>query len=81
MDVRPYLALADLFIIPTKNEGRKEGMPIAPLEAMAMGKIVLGSNVSGVTDILKEFPENLFEAGNIKELERKIVKFKSMDLY
>jgi glycosyltransferase involved in cell wall biosynthesis len=79
MDVRQYLALADLFIIPTKDEGRKEGMPIAPLEAMAMGKIVLGLRISGITDILKEFPENLFEAGNIKELEGKIVKFKSMD--
>ncbi|MFB9271735.1 MULTISPECIES: glycosyltransferase [Flavobacteriaceae] len=79
MDVRPYLALADLFIIPTKDEGRKEGMPIAPLEAMAMGKIVLGSKISGIKDILKEFPENLFEAGNIIELERKIVEIKSMD--
>jgi len=79
MDVRPYLAVADLFIIPTKDEGRKEGMPIAPMEAMAMGKIVLGSRISGITDILEEFPESLFEAGNIKELEYKIVKFKSVD--
>jgi len=77
MDVRPYLALADLFVIPTKDRG--EGFPIAPLEAMAMGKIVIGSRVPGIKDLLNKFPENLFEAGNIKELERKIVKIKSMD--
>lgn len=76
-DVRPYLSMADLFVIPTKDEGRKEGMPIAPLEAMAMGKIVVGSRISGITDILKEFPDNLFEAGNMDELVNKIIVVKS----
>ena len=38
LDVRPYLAMADLFAIPTKDEGRKEGLPIAPMEAMASGR-------------------------------------------
>src|SRR5690606_10055836 len=28
-DVRPYLSTSDLFIIPTLDEGRKEGMPMA----------------------------------------------------
>ena len=41
MDVRPYLAVADVFVIPTLGKG--EGLPIAPLEAMASGRIVLGS--------------------------------------
>lgn len=77
-DVRPYLAMADIFVIPTKDEGRKEGMPIAPLEAMAMGKIVLGSRVSGITDILKEFQENLFEPDNVSELMYNILKIKNI---
>ena len=78
LDVRPYLALADLFVIPTKDEGRKEGLPIAPLEAMASGRIVIGSTISGIKDILKPFPECLFEAGSISHLTEKIQYIKSM---
>lgn len=72
LDVRPYLAVADLFVIPTKNEGRKEGMPIAPLEAMASGRIVIGSNISGIKDILKKRKSLLFEPGNVLDLVSKI---------
>ncbi len=78
INVRPYLAIADLFVIPTKNEGRKEGLPIAPLEAMASGCVVLGSNISGIKDILKQFPDCLFEGGNIRPLADKIIHFKEM---
>ena len=72
MDVKPYLALANVFIIPTKNEGRKEGIPNAPLEAMAMERVVLGSNISGINDILKNFPDCLFTADSVNELSEKI---------
>lgn len=72
MDVRSYLDLADVFVIPTKDEGRKEGLPIAPLEAMALGKIVIGSNISGIKDILKFFPNQLFEASNVEDLKAKL---------
>ena len=78
LDVKPYLALANLFVIPTKDEGRREGIPNAPLEAMATECIVLGSNVSGVKDILKEFPDCLFQASNIDELATKILSIKNM---
>ncbi len=75
LDVKPYIALADIFVIPTKNEGRREGMPVAPLEAMAMGIPVIGANISGVKDILKGFPELLFEPSNTEELRQKIEGF------
>ncbi len=75
IDVRPYLSLADLFVIPTKNEGKREGMPVAPLEAMAMGVPVIGSNVSGVKDILEDYPDMLFEASDIEFLKQKINDF------
>lgn len=78
LDVRPYLALSDLFVIPTKDEGRREGIPNAPLEAMAMERIVLGSNISGIRDILKVFPDLMFQADNISELENKIKKIMNM---
>jgi glycosyltransferase involved in cell wall biosynthesis len=78
LDVIPYLSLADLFVIPTKDEGRREGIPNAPLEAMAMECVVLGSNISGVKDILRTFPSCLFEASNVNELAEKIAYIKDM---
>lgn len=72
LDVKPYLALSDLFVIPTKDEGRREGIPNAPLEAMSMERIVIGSNISGIRDILEVFPENMFQADATLELADKI---------
>jgi glycosyltransferase involved in cell wall biosynthesis len=73
-DVRPFLADSDLFVIPTLNEGRKEGMPMALVEAMCMGIPVLGSNISGINYVLKDFPSLLFEAKNESDLSHKINK-------
>ncbi|MBU2929549.1 glycosyltransferase [Winogradskyella psychrotolerans] len=78
-NVQDYLSVADLFVIPTKNEGKKEGMPMAPVEAMAMGIPVLGSRIAGITDILKNFEDHLFQAGDIEELSKLICLFARMD--
>lgn len=67
-DVRPYLQATDLYLIPTLNEGRKEGLPMAPVEAMSCERVVCGSNIPGVSDILSDFPEFLFESGDYKSL-------------
>jgi len=72
LDVRPFLSLADVFCIPTCSVG--EGMPIAPLEAMSMSVPVIGSNVSGISDILEGFEEWLFETRNVYDLIWKIEK-------
>lgn len=71
-DVRPFLAQSELYVIPTLNEGRKEGMPMALVEAMSMGIPVLGSDISGINFVLKDFPELLFKAGNSTDLARQI---------
>jgi glycosyltransferase involved in cell wall biosynthesis len=71
-DIRPFLANSDLYVIPTLNEGRKEGMPMALVEAMCMAKTVLGSDISGINFVLKQFPELLFEASNVEQLKNKI---------
>jgi glycosyltransferase involved in cell wall biosynthesis len=71
-DVRPYIAASDLYVIPTLNEGRKEGMPMALVEAMSMGVPVLGSDISGINFVLKDFKTLLFEAGNEEVLSKKI---------
>ncbi|HXJ99830.1 MAG TPA: glycosyltransferase, partial [Gelidibacter sp.] len=77
-DVRPYIANADLYVIPTLNDGRKEGMPMALVEAMSMGIPVLGSDISGIKFVLKVYKNLLFEAGNHMELSQAIVHVKNL---
>lgn len=72
LDVRPYLKKADLFVIPTLDEGRKEGMPVAPLEAMSMGLPVIGSKIAGIKDVLKAYPERLFKPADAGDIANKI---------
>ncbi len=72
MNVVDYLNTAELFVLTTLNEGRKEGSPVALLEAMATGRMVLGSAVPGINDQLAAFPELLFEAGNAPQLAEKL---------
>jgi glycosyltransferase involved in cell wall biosynthesis len=74
-DVRPFLVNSDLYVIPTLNKGRKEGMPMALVEAMAMGVPVLGSNISGINFVLKDFPTLQFNAGDSDDLSQKIHLF------
>lgn len=74
-DVRPFLVESDLYIIPTLDDSRKEGMPMALVEAMSMAIPVMGSNISGINYVLKDFPELLFEAGNYLDLSQKIDYF------
>lgn len=73
-NVSDYYSIGKLFVLPTLNIGRREGCPVALLEALASGLQVLGSNVSGIKDVLNEFQENLFIEGNSEELKKKIEK-------
>ena len=68
--------MADLFIITTKKKG--EGLPVALLEAMASGCIVLGTDVPGIRDVLEIFPDCLFPPGDIQILSKMIKEFKMM---
>ena len=70
--VKDYLEVSELFVLPTKNEGRREGSPVSLLEAMSMGLYVLGSKIPGIKDQLSNFPELMFEAGNVQELSGKM---------
>ena len=74
-DIRPYLDHAEIFVLPTKNEGRKEGSPVSLLEAMANGKVVFGSDVPGIKDQLENFPDFIFSAGAIDDLATKLSKY------
>ncbi len=47
-DVPDLLFAADIYVLPSLWEG----LPIALLEAMAMGKAVIGSNVDGTSEVI-----------------------------
>lgn len=70
MNITDYLNHAELFVLPTLDKG--EGSPVALLEAMANGKVVFGTNVPGIKDQLKDFPNYLFDSKNSEELALKL---------
>ena len=48
--IRQYLSAADVYVFPS----RREGFPVAPLEAMACGLPIVASSAPGVADIFEE---------------------------
>ena len=49
-----------------------EGAPIAIQEAMANGKVIIGSDIPGIRDQLKLFKSNIFKGGSIEDLYEKL---------
>ena len=49
-DVRPYIEKSHVFVLPSY----REGLPRAGLEAMAMGRAVIATDVPGCREIIKE---------------------------
>ena len=50
-DVRPYIAAADCIVLPTFY---KEGVPRCLLEAAAMAKPIVATDVSGCRDVVED---------------------------
>jgi len=77
LNINDYLNTSELFVLPTKEKG--EGSPVALLEAMACGINVIASKIPGIKDQLENYPNHMFEAGNIEELSIKLDKYMSLD--
>ena len=50
----PFLAEIDIVILPTWNRWRREGCPVALLEAMACAKTCIATDVPGSRDIIED---------------------------
>jgi glycosyltransferase involved in cell wall biosynthesis len=76
LDVRPHIALADLFVTPTNVDW--EGMPMAPVEGMASARVVIGTNTAGINYILQDFVQLLVPPNDPAALVEKIKEVKRM---
>lgn len=64
-DVRPFYAMADVFVLPSHSEGS----PNALLEAMAAGNPVVATSVGGVPEIARHGETALLvERGNAEQM-------------
>jgi glycosyltransferase involved in cell wall biosynthesis len=69
-DVYKILSMMDLFVLPSLWEG----LPTVILESMSMGIPVIGSNISGITDLIQDGITGwLTPAGNSAALAERII--------
>lgn len=70
-NIKSFFSIADLFMLSSMKTG--EGGPISVLEAMASGVLSYGSDVPGIKDQFREFPDQLFESENPGSIANKII--------
>jgi glycosyltransferase involved in cell wall biosynthesis len=67
-DPRPWYAAADLVVLPS----RWEGLPLTLLEALAVGRSVVGSDIPGISEALPEEAGTLVRADDAGALAEAI---------
>lgn len=71
-DVRPYIEGCNIFVLPSYHEG----MPRTVLEAMAMGRPILTTNVPGCKETVVNGENGwLVEKANVEQLVEKMIWF------
>ncbi len=70
--IRGYYTLMDVLVYPRKKMRLTDFVtPLKPLEAMAMGKGVIGSDVGGMKELISDGVDGfLFKAGDVDSLYR-----------
>jgi colanic acid/amylovoran biosynthesis glycosyltransferase len=55
-DVQAYLEAADVFVLPSivDEDHKRDGIPVALMEAMAMGLPVISTTVSGIPELIED---------------------------
>jgi PEP-CTERM/exosortase A-associated glycosyltransferase len=76
VDVERYYSIMDLLVYPRLSMRLTEFVtPLKPLEAMALGKPILGSGVGGIRELIdSEVTGLLFEPGNIDDFCRQATR-------
>ena len=69
-DVRPYLAAADIVVLPSY----REGIPRVAMEAAAAGKPVVGYDVRGVREVIDSSSGLLVHRGDTAALSKVVVE-------
>ncbi len=71
-DVKRYYGIADILCYPRERHRITElTTPLKPLEAMSMGKAVLGSSVGGISELVTDGETGLlFQPGDVDDLVR-----------
>ncbi len=74
-DIKRYYSVVDVFVYPRRSKRITELVtPLKPLESMAMEKIVLGSDVGGIKELITDGSTGfLFEKDNLADLIDKII--------
>jgi len=73
--VENYYSIVDLLVYPRISSRNTElCTPLKPLEAMAMGKPILVSDVGGLKELLPHGVDSLFEADSVESLASAITK-------
>jgi PEP-CTERM/exosortase A-associated glycosyltransferase len=75
-EIRKFYSIIDIFVIPRTNKRVNNLVtPLKPLEAMAMGKAVLASDVKALTEIVEDGRTGLvFEADNRDSLTGQCIR-------
>jgi glycosyltransferase involved in cell wall biosynthesis len=71
-NVNDYLALADVFVLPTLMKGRMEGCNVSLIEAMASARYCIASDIPGMREQLMHHRDLLFKPGDTADLTNKL---------
>lgn len=77
-EIARYYSVMDLLVYPRKSSRNTETVtPLKPLEAMAMEKAVVGSDVGGIRELIIPGTGSLFASGSPESLAEKCIELLS----